>query len=109
MSLQVRIHHPVDHVDFAGIQPDQNRGEFGDAGSCPGGVGGQVDRAQGGDLTVSDESLVGADGDDGAVEDLDRLPTGPRVVPLLQGEVDLVDGDTGDLHDVASSGLNPVG
>jgi hypothetical protein len=89
---------PFPLLDLQRVLAEPVRAEFGQAGADAVGVGGQVERAERADLAVAGQAGVGLDPHGGAVEDRDRLAAGPLVAPLVQGQLDAVGADAGDLH-----------
>jgi hypothetical protein len=98
MAQQCGVHEPVQVLQLRRVLAQQVRAELGYAGPCPLRIGRQVERTQRADLAMADGPFIGLDSHDRAVEHLNRLAAGPFVAALVQGQVDLVGGDPGDLH-----------
>ena len=95
---------PAGLFDVAATTPyervlaEEVRREFGQPGADAGGVGRQVRRPERADLAPADQTRVGLDPHDGAVEDGDGVPAGPLVRPLVEGQPDLVRRHPRDAH-----------
>src|SRR5690349_4589974 len=74
------------------------RSELAQTGADAFGIGREVKGAEGADFAVADEAGVGLDADDGAIKHGDGLAAAPLVGRLVQGELDAIGLDAGDLH-----------
>ena len=98
VALEGGVHESVELFEFGGVVADEVGAELLDSGADSGGVGGEVEGAEGADFAVAGDAFVGLDFDDGGVEDGGRFSAGPFVGAFLEGEVDLVGVDGGDFH-----------
>ena len=85
VALEGAVHLFVEDGQLAGVEADEVGRKLGEAGADTGGVGGQIEGAEGADFAVADEAGVGLDLDDGAVEDVDRFAAGPGVAAFVEG------------------------
>ena len=102
-DLEGRVHPAVQSPQLGRIFADQMRTQLGDSRANAGRVSGKVKWPEGADLAVPDDSGVGFNSHDRAVEHGDRLATRPVVRSLVQGQIDLVGGNPTDFHGWASA------
>ena len=98
MAQQRPVHELVDRPERGRVLSDQRRGQLADAGPRAGPERRQVERSQWTDFAVTREAVVGEQLDDRTVEYLDVLALGPRITPLDQGQVHLINPNSGNFH-----------
>ena len=98
MALQRRVHDAVELAELRRVFADELRREFLQSGAHPRRVRGQVRGTERAHFAVPDQSAVGLDADDGAVEDIDELAAGPAVAPFDERQLDAMGEDALDLH-----------
>jgi hypothetical protein len=98
MALQRRIHSVVELLQLTRIVPDQMRPEFLQPGANALGIRRQIERPQRTDFAVPHVARVRLDAHNRAVKHRDRLPAGPFVAALPQGQVHPVGKDSCNAH-----------
>lgn len=74
MARQLQVHHPVDMIEAARVEPQKMRRERGDPGAQPGAMGGQVAMPPGAAFAPAGDALIGVDAQIGAVEPVEFEP-----------------------------------
>ena len=98
MALESGVHRAVELHELARIFTEQVRPEFAQTSAHAFRVGRQIERPERTDLAVADETGVGLDADDGAIEDGDGLAAGPFVGCFVEREFNAMGKDAGDFH-----------
>ncbi len=88
----------VDWSNGGRILPNQRIGKFPDPGAGSRPEGGEVERPQWTDLTISGQAIVGDQLDDSTIEHLYELALRPRISALDQRQVHLVNANRGNFH-----------
>ena len=98
MPLESCIHAMIQDRKLSRIITDQMWTNFLQSGTHAFGISWQIERPQRTHFTVTDQTTIRFDPDDGAVKNRDRLTARPLVSPLVQRKVNAMREDTGDFH-----------
>ena len=90
MSLQCLIHREVQDIEMCWVHSNQVRGEFLQSRSDTSRVRWQIERTERADFSIAHQAGIGLDFNHRAVEHIDRLAARPRVLHLMEREIDLV-------------------